>query len=109
MHGFAGKKIGDVAAPLNTIVESYGCTLVEGVLSHQLKQFVVDGNKCILNRPNPEAKVEDGEFEENEVYALDILVSTGGLVLVFENAARQLIEECITRPSTLSIAMAASA
>ncbi|KAK9856788.1 hypothetical protein WJX84_003810 [Apatococcus fuscideae] len=72
-----GKKIADVAGPLNTIVESYGCTLVEGVLSHQLKQFVVDGNKCILNRPNPEAKVEDGEFEENEVYALDILVSTG--------------------------------
>lgn len=68
-----------MAGPLNTIVESYGCTLVEGVLSHQLKQFVVDGNKCILNRPNPEAKVEDGEFEENEVYALDILVSTGEL------------------------------
>ncbi|KAK9840679.1 hypothetical protein WJX84_000358 [Apatococcus fuscideae] len=72
-----GKKIADVAEPLNTIVEAYGCTLVEGVLSHQLKQFVVDGNKCILNRPNPEAKVEDAEFEENEVYALDILVSTG--------------------------------
>jgi hypothetical protein len=51
--------------------------LVEGVLSHQLKQFVIDGNKCVLNKPTPDARVEDGEFEENEVYAIDIVVSTG--------------------------------
>lgn len=42
-----------------------------------MKQFVIDANKCVLNRPSPEAKVEDGEFEENEVYAIDIVVSTG--------------------------------
>ena len=47
---------------------------VEGVLSHQLKQFIIDGNKCVLNRPGPEAKVEDGEFEEYEVYGIDVLV-----------------------------------
>ncbi len=51
--------------------------MVEGVLSHQMKQFVIDANKCVLHRPSPEAKVEDGEFEENEVYAVDIVVSTG--------------------------------
>jgi len=59
------------------IAESYGCQMVEGVLSHQMKQFVIDANKCVLHRPSPEAKVEDGEFEENEVYAVDIVVSTG--------------------------------
>lgn len=42
-----------------------------------MKQFVIDANKCVLNKPSPEAKVEDGEFEENEVYAVDIAVSTG--------------------------------
>jgi hypothetical protein len=31
----------------------------------------------VLNRPSPEHKVEDGEFEPNEVYAIDIVVSTG--------------------------------
>jgi methionine aminopeptidase len=51
--------------------------MVEGVLSHQMKQFVIDANKCVLNRPSSEARVEDGEFEENEVYAVDIVVSTG--------------------------------
>ena len=59
------------------VVEAYGCTLVEGVLSHQLKRFIIDGNKCILNRPLPDAKAEDATFEENEVYGIDIVVSTG--------------------------------
>ncbi len=65
------------AASLQKVVEAYGVNLVEGVMSHQMKQFVIDGNKCVLNKPSPEAKVEDQEFSENEVYAIDIVVSTG--------------------------------
>lgn len=72
-----GRRIAEVAGPLQTIAESFGCNLVEGVMTHQLKRFVIDGNKCVLNKPSPEAKVEDGEFEVNEVYAIDVLVSTG--------------------------------
>ncbi len=72
-----GKKVSDVAGTLQKIAEAYGCTLVEGDMSHQMKQFVIDGNKCVLNRPTPEHKVEDQEFEENEVYAIDIVMSTG--------------------------------
>lgn len=72
-----GKKVSDVAGALSKVVEDFGCNLVEGVMSHQMKQFVIDGNKCVLNRPTPEHKVEDAEFEENEVYAVDIVVSTG--------------------------------
>lgn len=72
-----GKRIAEVAGPLQTIAEIFGCNLVEGVMTHQLKRFVIDGNKCVLNKPSPEAKVEDGEFEVNEVYAIDVLVSTG--------------------------------
>ena len=63
-----------VAGPLQQVAEAYGMSLVEGVLSHQLKQFVIDGNKCVLARPNPEYRVEDGEFEANEVYGIDIVV-----------------------------------
>ncbi len=56
-----------MAPVLNSIAEAYGCNMVEGVMSHQMSQFIIDGNKCILNKPGPEAKVEDVEFEENEV------------------------------------------
>ncbi len=72
-----GKRIADVAGPLQKVAEAYGCNMVEGVMSHEMKQFVIDGSKCILNKPTPEQKVEDAEFEENEVYAIDIVVSTG--------------------------------
>ncbi|GAX82493.1 hypothetical protein CEUSTIGMA_g9920.t1 [Chlamydomonas eustigma] len=72
-----GKKVSEVAATLQTIAEAHGCNIVEGVMTHQMKQFIIDGNKCVLNRPSPEAKVEDAEFEENEVYAVDIVMSTG--------------------------------
>jgi len=72
-----GKKISEVALVLNEIAEAYGCNLVEGVMSHQMNRFIIDGGKVILNRPNPEQKIDDAEFEEGEVYAIDIIMSTG--------------------------------
>jgi methionine aminopeptidase len=72
-----GKRISGVSGPLNTIAEAFGCSMVEGVMTHNMKQFVIDGNKCVLNKPTTDTKVEDGEFEENEVYAIDIVISTG--------------------------------
>jgi len=72
-----GKRVSDVAEKLAACVESFECQLVEGVMTHQMKQFVIDGNKVVLNRTSPETKVDDAEFEPNEVYAVDIVVSTG--------------------------------
>jgi curved DNA binding protein len=70
-------QVADVADKLAAAVEPFGCQLVEGVMTHDLKQFVLDGNKVVLNRPGPEARVDDDEFLPNEVYAIDIVVSTG--------------------------------
>lgn len=72
-----GKKNKDVAEAIQKVAAAYDCKVVEGVLSHQLKQFVIDGNKVILSVGNPETRVDDAEFEENEVYAVDIVMSTG--------------------------------
>ena len=67
----------EVTEALQKVAAAYGCHLVEGVLSHCLKQFVIDGNKVVLSVPGPETRVEEVEFEENEVYAVDLVVSTG--------------------------------
>ncbi|KAL1819131.1 hypothetical protein ACET3Z_014000 [Daucus carota] len=48
-----------------------------GVLSHQLKQFVIDGNKVVYSVSNPDTRADAAELEENEVYAIDIVTSTG--------------------------------
>jgi methionyl aminopeptidase len=45
-----GKHVSDVAPKLAACVEPFGVNLVEGVMSHIMKQAVIDGNKVILNR-----------------------------------------------------------
>lgn len=62
---------------LQKVASAYDCKVVEGVLSHQMKQFVIDANKVILSVTNQDTRVDDAEFEENEVYAIDIVMSTG--------------------------------
>jgi hypothetical protein len=47
------------------------------VLSHQLKCHVIDGNQVIISKDSPEEKVDEFEFNMNEVYGIDIIVSTG--------------------------------
>jgi curved DNA binding protein len=72
-----GRKISEVAPVLSKIAEAHGCTLVDGVMSHQMKRFIIDAGNSILNRPAPDQRLEDAEFEEGEVYAIDIVTSTG--------------------------------
>merc|ERR1712190_371509 len=48
-----------------------------GVLSHQLKKHVIDGNRVILSTPTDDQNVDEFEFELNEVYCIDVLMSTG--------------------------------
>lgn len=61
------------------ICEDYKCKPVEGMLSHQLKQFRIDGEKTVIQNPNEAQKKEHEKFEleVHEVYAMDVLVSTG--------------------------------
>ena len=52
-------------------------------MMHQMKRFVIDGNKAIIAREEPststlpEQKVDDFEFEVNQVYTVDVAMSTG--------------------------------
>jgi methionine aminopeptidase len=78
----------DVTEAIQKVAAAYDCKIAEGVLSHQMKQFVIDANKVILSVTNPETRVDDAEFEENEVYAIDIVTSTGdGKVCVLQICA----------------------
>jgi len=72
-----GKQIAAVSDVLAKVAAAYGLTVVEGVMSHNLKQFVIDGEKTALNRVTPDQKAEDGTFEENEAWAVDVVLSTG--------------------------------
>lgn len=66
-----------VTEVIRKVSESYQVTPLEGVLSHDLKKHLIDGNKVILNKETFEQKVEDQEFQVNDVFALDVYVSSG--------------------------------
>lgn len=69
-----------VTEAIDKIAESYKCKPVEGMLSYQLEKDIIDGNKRIIQNPTELQKkegCEKCEFAVHEVYALDVLVSTG--------------------------------
>merc|ERR1719379_2687526 len=59
------------------VASQFGCKPVQGVKSHQLKKHVIDGSRFIQNVENLEEKNETFEFESNEVYCIDVVMSTG--------------------------------
>lgn len=71
-----GKPTAAVAPALAAVAAAYGCVLVEGVLSHQVKRFLIDGDKVVLSVPGPDAQEPSGqEFAAGEAWCLDVLVS----------------------------------
>jgi curved DNA binding protein len=72
-----GNKNHDVTALIEKTVAAFGCTPVEGVVSHQVSKAQIDGEKCIMNKLNPEKRIPEVTFEMNETYVIDMVVSTG--------------------------------
>jgi len=72
-----GKTNKDVTEIISKVSDIFKCKPLEGVLSHQMKRFVIDANKVIINKTDLENQVETITFETNEVYGLDIVMSTG--------------------------------
>lgn len=74
----AGGSSEAVSAAIKAVADSYGFSIVEGVSTHEVKRFIVDGHKAIDPRPAAEApKPAAFETETGEVYALDVALSTG--------------------------------
>lgn len=67
----------EVTETLNKVSEIYKTNVVEGVLSHELKKHLIDANNVIISKETFEQAVETHEFAINEVFALDVFVSTG--------------------------------
>jgi len=78
----AGAKNTDVTAVVERVAAAYGVTPIHSVRMHQMKRYVLDGVKEVaLTTPNPddemEEKLPDCTFEQFEVYAVDVAMSTG--------------------------------
>lgn len=74
-----GNKNIQVTEAFAKVAAEFNCKPVQGVLSHQLKKHVIDGNRVILGckTENQDERVEEFEFEMNEVYCIDVVMTTG--------------------------------
>lgn len=77
--GRPGHETYEITDTVSKIAESFKCKPVQGMLSHQLEQNRIDGEKTVIQNPSDAQKKEHDkyDFEVNEVYALDVLISTG--------------------------------
>lgn len=80
----AGAKNNEVTEVVERVATNYGVSPIATVRMHQMKRFVMDGVKEVaLKEPTPE-DIEEGEekvpectFEQAEVYAIDVAMTTG--------------------------------
>lgn len=80
----AGKKNTEVTEAVERVAKNYGVTPIHSVRMHQMKRYVLDGVKEVaLRKPGPEEqqpleeKLPDCTFEQYEVYAVDVAMSSG--------------------------------
>lgn len=78
----AGKTNKDVTAAVERVAKAYNVKPISSVRMHQMKRYVLDGVKEVaLKEASPddpeEEKVPDCKFEQAEVYAVDVAMSTG--------------------------------
>lgn len=72
-----GNKNTEVTKAIKECANDFGVAPVHGVLSHEMKQHIMDGEKVIVSNESLEERTEEFEFQMNEVYSIDIVFSTG--------------------------------
>jgi len=72
-----GKQNKEVSDVLQMVADDYKVNLMEGVLSHETRQYVIDHENCIISKTTPEHAVEPYEFESNKVMIMDVVMTTG--------------------------------
>jgi len=72
-----GKSNEEISEVIKRVAEAYHVHPLEGVLSHQMNRFLIDGDKVIMNKPMVDQRVEKCTVEANDVWCIDIVMSTG--------------------------------
>jgi len=72
-----GKKNYEITKAINTVAQNFGCQVMEGVLSHQMKRYVIDGPNVVISKETVDHKVDEVTFQEYDVFCFDVVMSTG--------------------------------
>lgn len=72
-----GVKNQAITALWEKVAAAYEVNIAEGILSHRTRRFVPDSNAVIISKQTPEQKVDDEEFEIGQVWAIDVVITSG--------------------------------
>jgi curved DNA binding protein len=67
----------EITQTIRKVANIFHVNPLEGVLSHEIKRNVIDGNSVIIQRSEVDQNVEEVTFEMNQAYVIDITMSTG--------------------------------
>ncbi|GAB1220279.1 hypothetical protein ENUP19_0050G0060 [Entamoeba nuttalli] len=71
-----GVNTSDITTVVDGVCKKYNVKAFENIVSRNMERYMIDGNKFILNVPSKSA-VEDMKIELNDVWNLDIILTTG--------------------------------
>ena len=102
-----GQSVYDVTKIIEDCAVHFGVNAVDGVLSHQMKRYIIDGGRCIPGKNVAEHKVHNYEFEPMSVWTLDVVLSTGTSRLRERDAKTTIFKTALE--STYNTKLAAAA
>ncbi|GAB68430.1 proliferation-associated protein 2g4 [Plasmodium cynomolgi strain B] len=72
-----GVNASDVTKNIQKACEELKCTVIANCVTYQIKKYILEGSKFILLKENPENKIEDFQIESDDIYIIDVMVTTG--------------------------------
>lgn len=72
-----GSSVYDVANVIEKAAEHYQVNPVDGVLSHMIKRYIIDGFRCIPLKKSAEHAVHDYDLEKAQVWCIDVVMTSG--------------------------------
>lgn len=72
-----GKTNAELTKVYESVAAAFKVNLVGGVLSHTINRYVIDGEKMIISREDPESQIKPCTFETGDVFVLDVVFSSG--------------------------------
>eukprot|EP00388_Colpodella_angusta_P010996 GDKJ01028392.1.p1 GENE.GDKJ01028392.1~~GDKJ01028392.1.p1 ORF type:complete len:378 (-),score=112.29 GDKJ01028392.1:73-1179(-) len=72
-----GNKSTQVTKAIEQVCTVYGVTPVKGIYSHEMQQHILDGPNAFPAVNTPGDRCEEFEFKLNQVFGIDVAVSTG--------------------------------
>jgi hypothetical protein len=79
LHPSRGKNSLDITNVIDKITKSYGVSAVENMVSQEVSKYKINAEKQIMQNPSDDQKTKNEKytFENYEVFAIDVLITTG--------------------------------